>query len=100
VIQLFVTILLLQIIQGDSRVIMSPTELKIQLTIHLESKAVTGVEILRFYTSGAFSIDSPMPTSTPNLKKKHLYMDEVNVQRYVQMYCGLHFQVRWAHYYS
>jgi hypothetical protein len=25
---------------------------------------------ISFYTSGAFSIDSPTPTSTPNLKKQ------------------------------
>jgi hypothetical protein len=37
----------------------------------------SAVQILHFYTSGAISIDSPTPTSTPNLKKHPLYLDNV-----------------------
>jgi hypothetical protein len=35
--------------------------------------------ISRFYTGGALSIDSPTPTSTPDLKKTALYTYTLNV---------------------
>jgi hypothetical protein len=74
---------------------MSPTELKVQPTIHFQKKMDIEIKILRVMSPTEFKMQ---PTIHFQKKKWDIFVS-ICIFFFLEMYCGLHFQFHQAHYY-